>query len=409
MTTRLLRLRFGAGCSIASPTIHRLPQTHPNYWKRWHRSVTYLVAKERFGFTTLFVKTFVASLALVFHSKRVRCDERSRQTTTKASNRTAVLVRIHSPSEATLARLGAWARDLHASGVDFWISMDTTSQDASARRRVEAAVANWPASARSTVRVHYYCQDDLLQNYPALIELLTIMPLPVIPGGGHYQGASMPARSLAWGFHAEAINLWFRQHNMDQKYRADGSCNDCLNYDFVWVLEDDVGFSGNLSTLIEHYASDDSDLISAPGLDGVLKGEDGFGRPKPRVPGDWRWPRDITLNPDGWCWYFMRSANFRKRIEACGAEQRNTGEHVQRYSAKLLNELHAWSAQGAIAWSEMSVPTVCAAVPGLKPSVLDASLIGVPFSVCGRVSADAWDEIMQNTSMSDRLYHALKF
>ena len=33
-------------------------------------------------------------------------------------------------------------------------------------------------------------------------------------------------------------------------------------YDFVWVLEDDVGFSGNLSDLVFAYANDESDLVT---------------------------------------------------------------------------------------------------------------------------------------------------
>ena len=45
--------------------------------------------------------------------------------------------------------------------------------------------------------------------------------------------------SLAWGMHVEAINYWYQQSK---------NC-----YRNIWVIEDDVGYSGNICNLIEYY------------------------------------------------------------------------------------------------------------------------------------------------------------
>merc|ERR1712224_13307 len=56
--------------------------------------------------------------------------------------------------------------------------------------------------------------------------------------------------SLGWGYHSQAIDLWLQ------------SIPERMNYANVWVLEDDVGYTGNMSDLVQAYLNDPSDLIS---------------------------------------------------------------------------------------------------------------------------------------------------
>jgi hypothetical protein len=60
-------------------------------------------------------------------------------------------------------------------------------------------------------------------------------------GSLHQNGNPFP-----WGFHVEAINLWYRSLPQGAKQQR---------FDHVWCVEDDVGFTGPLSTLISSYAA----------------------------------------------------------------------------------------------------------------------------------------------------------
>merc|ERR1711924_119221 len=82
--------------------------------------------------------------------------------------------------------------------------------------------------------------------------------------------------------------------------------------------------------------------------------------------------------------------------EALYVEPRASGEHVQRFSQKMLDELHEWSSHGASTWSEMASPTVCTAVPGLRCRTLDPNTVGDPFHFAGRIDEAQWSEIQQD-------------
>lgn len=314
-----------------------------------------------------------------------------------SSKRNAVLVRMHNPSEAALERLRVWAEDLHSSKTaDLWISVDTTWQHLQARERIESAVACWPKELAASVRFHFYTRDDLLKSYPVLLELLQSLAFPVIPGGGHYLGGVFALRDLGWGFHVEAINLWYHQlaGNVAPHDTVDMPCK---IYDYVWVFEDDVGFSGNLSVLLERYTEDTSDLISK-----------NYHSQTPRIPADYCWPKNATYGPDGWCWYYTNSTSFRERLENLGASRKVSAEHVQRFSKRFLQELHEWSKADAVAWSEMATPTVCHAV-GFRCSTFDSRSLGIPFAYDGRVTRQEWAAVLKDPERANRLYHALKF
>lgn len=251
-----------------------------------------------------------------------------------------------------------------------------------------SAVSSWPEELALSVRFHFYTRSDFLESYPVFVELLQSITIPVIPGGGPYLGSAFPLRDLGWGFHVEAINLWYQQ------LAGAVSANCTLKapreiYSFVWVFEDDVGFSGKLSDLLQGYANDTSDLITKD-----------YGSPKPRIPGDWCWPREASHAPDGWVWYYTHSTSFRERLERLGASRLASAEHVQRFSLRFLDELHEWSKADAVAWSEMSTPTVCQAVPGLRCRTFDKRDLGSPFAYNGKVGAQEWADILKDPALA---------
>lgn len=342
--------------------------------------------------------------------KNTTCEsaDDAQQRSSQKIARTAVLVRMHDPSEATLERLSAWVEDLcKHDDVDLWVSVDVTWKHFRARERIEAAIQTWPVKMQNAVGLHFYDRNDLLNEYPALIEVWKSIWLPCIPGGGTYLGAPMSLRDFGWGFHPESINVWF-QKCISKKLKGIHQAPRDI-YDFVWVLEDDVGFSDGLYSFVKHYVSDSADLVTGHGFTGHETAENGFGRPQPQIPGDWRWDKREWYGTKGWCWYHVRSSNFRERIEKLGAVQLASPEHAQRFSRNMLDELHNWGKADAIAWSEMSTPTICKAISTLRCRHLDSQTIGVPYSFKGRISREDWAAILNDPAQKGKIFHALKF
>ena len=297
----------------------------------------------------------------------------------------AVVVRSHNPTEAALARMASWARDLEGSGVALIISLDMTTQS-STRRRLRASSSSRKRSreedgvcrSRSPARlvhdavaasvaaeVHVYDEAEMVEAYPALREVAKTRR---IADTTEFKSKEL---SLAWGFHVEALNLWYQRRRTTK-------------VDFVWKLEDDVGFSGSLLDLVRSFEDDGADLLTA----------DVDHRPGPR----WWWADAGTAE------YYAAYGRARQRLAS--------REHAQRFSRALLDRLHALSVdRGITAWSEALPVVVCAAAEDLVLAKLPRSLLGDPFAHDGRVTERAWRDICEGRSArkKGRLYHALKF
>jgi len=184
---------------------------------------------------------------------------------------------------------------------------------------------------------------------------------------------------MAWMFHGEPLGHWL--HHLP----CDGE-----DYSFVWVLEDDIGFSGSIQQILDAYSADPEDLISGRWL----------AVPEPREP---------RVGPgfvNGWYWYYTTTSVFEEKV----APDRRliTEEHVQRISLQLLREVDKWCRMGASACSEQLVPTV-AYVRGMLFKPLRPEHIGDPFHYEAVLSEEEWAQILARDETPGRFYHALKF
>jgi hypothetical protein len=121
---------------------------------------------------------------------------------------TAVVVRCHDPTDAALARIGAWARSLDGSGVALVVSVDQTTQGSS-RRRARRGRSRGPARRVAAVlgglgRVHVYDERALVAAYPCLAAAAATAH---VAGAREFRTGAV---SLAWGFHCECLNLWYQ-------------------------------------------------------------------------------------------------------------------------------------------------------------------------------------------------------
>eukprot|EP00931_Biecheleriopsis_adriatica_P100693 TRINITY_DN75951_c0_g1_i1.p1 TRINITY_DN75951_c0_g1~~TRINITY_DN75951_c0_g1_i1.p1 ORF type:complete len:380 (-),score=37.48 TRINITY_DN75951_c0_g1_i1:28-1143(-) len=314
--------------------------------------------------------------------RRVRCDDGTsgfsmpaKVISSERARSLAVLVRTCCPTDATVTRIISWAEELaHEPNIDFHISVDVTRSRVAVERLRRAM-----QDSASRVHIHEYTEEELEKKFPVLTELRC-----TVPGGPATIPGHERSLTLAWGFHCECISLWRRSLPREGQM-----------YDFVWVLEDDVGCSGKLADLLAAYAEDCSDLISSGSL----------AEPRSRHP---KAMYGLTRRDSGWHWFDTSTALYERWADH---QKVISPEFVQRFSRRLLEELAFWSDAGASAWSESMTPTVCLTLQ-MKCRSLSQDHIGKPFAWNGRVSETSWHAIVEAVRLgreNGRLFHALKF
>lgn len=296
-------------------------------------------------------------------------------------SRTAILVRSHNPTAAALQRVvGHCASAASAGCAGFFVSVDAThSPGQRAAEQLQRELGR--------ERVHVFTESDLVGAYPALARECSARVDEGSRGRwrGWCSGSAEHPASLAWGFHAEAINLWAQQQPAGA-------------WDFCWVLEDDVGCSGDLGALLGAYAGARADLVTDRVTSVAFCSDSG---------------RPLRASRR-WCWAETGSDHFLHLVAR--SRRRKASEHVQRFSRALLDELHALAtglsqlARGhaVCAWSEMGVPTLCA-IAGFETRELDARHVGATYSFSGRVSQARWARLQAGGGDPPQLFHALKW
>ena len=232
--------------------------------------------------------------------------------------RTCILVRTHDPTQAMVERICAWALSAMSCNVGFAVSVDATNPPGLAAASLLREVL--PLGAF----VHSYTEADLAAAYPVLQS--ECIRSADNPSGGQWRAWGAHARawqpqnngksvaalwpaSLAWGFHAEAINLFAQQSQI------------LTAFDYLWVLEDDVGFTGDLvREMCAAYVCDTADLISSE-VEPIFRG---------------------GVSASQWCWTNTGSNAFLSLIPP--HQRCRSAEHVQRFSRRFLNSLHQLSA-----------------------------------------------------------------
>lgn len=260
-----------------------------------------------------------------------------------------VLVRSHDPTPAQAERVGEWLCALEHTEFVMYVSVDV-SAPATAAKALARLARHVPAN-----RIHTYTEADMLGVYGrSLCHFLDPQTFPGTESARTtFAGRRQCGTSLAWGFHVEAIGLWAHQVN--------------FAFSHVWVLEDDVGFSGDIAAFLRQYSHDPADLIT--------------NRITPTAAGTWGW--HDTCTPAYAC-------------SVPPGRRYTTNEHVMRFSARLLSELDRLSRiDGISAWSEQFVVSIV-----MQPErQFSATLfwpehVGSPFKWDGRIlSREEWAHI----------------
>ena len=156
----------------------------------------------------------------------------------------AVICRCHDPSPAAALRVARWAADCSTNNIDFIVSLDNTHafRESSAERRSKkrkrqvasfdrhfrcGASHNSPPAVSPThrlqrafaeqgltnVHIHRYTEEELLKTFPRLRDLQRYLI-------ENLKVREMVSRqnTLAWGFHVEALALWWSTKKQHQHH-----------------------------------------------------------------------------------------------------------------------------------------------------------------------------------------------
>ena len=146
-------------------------------------------------------------------------------------SRTAVMFRSHAPTQSMFNRVLEAFGAASAKGMTFVVSVDCTlmSGKVISRRLIDRI---------GREHVHLYAEADMIASYPVLHEMRERVAEACrkVQWDWNLDSNGRCTRSLAWGCHAECINLW-----VQKQIREAASVGKSLSWDYLWVLEDDIG------------------------------------------------------------------------------------------------------------------------------------------------------------------------
>lgn len=262
----------------------------------------------------------------------------------ESGSKYAVLVRINNPTESQIKRYFEWELSL-SDKYDFWFLINPHSQHPVYRKK----------------HVYYITMSKIYHDYPNISDLRS---------PGHCIGGTLPDEHFyMWISHTESIIEWYH-------YTKD-------KYDYVWILEQDLGVSGDLYKMLDKYSNYSSDFIT---YDVANETPETF--------------------PHFYC-YTIQYLSWRLKHSNANKGY-STREFIQRWSRKLFNEINNELNKGMHAISETSViETVI--FNNLTYKLLYSNDIGYKFSWYDRISRNEWENILSKRENSDKFYHALKF
>jgi len=274
-----------------------------------------------------------------------------------SSPRVAFLVRTCAPTAEMTKRITQWVSNLQVSSkVDAFVSIDQTHTHTN---NVSHLLNTLDSVGFDPSHIHRYSVDDMVKAYPAL-EYKGDM---LVPCRGHY---CVSRTEFGHRYVTAAVDLFLQ--TLSHTHRT---------YDYVWLLADDVGYTGDISHLLGKYSGSADDLISSSDTLGLRT---------------FSWETDL----------YKKWALPTQRVMAA--------DHVIRLSSRLLGRLNHWLKAGAISMGECMPATVCQ-IEQMKCSPLNATDRGPVFRIFAHTISQAdWEAFQRNDTElgMPRLYHSLK-
>lgn len=265
-------------------------------------------------------------------------------------NENAILVRAFEPTKSQILRYKEWKESFAKYNFDTWFLI----HDEDDRKGFEEENV-------------IYCKfQEVLDNYPLITELRK---------PGHCLEKNQSDSSFyMWISHTESIVLWYKRVGCKYKY--------------VWILEQDVAYTGDLGSFLESFNNVNSDFISYDI------------RPDYNI--SFLHLRCATDK------YIQRQKNIQDILQDGKDLVLTTREFIQRWSKKLFTVLSDDLDNGYNAISEMSVAETVI-YNNLTYSFLPSSSIGIYWSWYPNLPKYRFNAYFKRKEYMNKLYHPVKF
>lgn len=200
-----------------------------------------------------------------------------------------------------------------------------------------------------------YCitAEKVMKNYPS------------IKNSGLCKNRSLKFYLLT--FHIEHLILCMKL--LMRKYK----------FKYIWILEQDIGYTGNINYFFRKYDKIRADLIS----------------------------EHYSIENSGWyyCCTNEYMSNVKKKFNYSGYK---TYEHIQRWSVKYIKSIIPLLKRDFHSQSEVASIEFLLFL-NLSFHRIDNEDIGYKYSWNSTVKKDEWDRIKQIKTNGNKLFHSLKF
>lgn len=262
------------------------------------------------------------------------------------------LVRAANMKDGQIARIFEYAKDisLNLQDFQFWVSVDVTNNES----RADNLVSN--GEELQNVHLHKYNLSMIEKRFSGSLDY------------SFREGYNTLRTS-----HIEAIVLFLEQSGLNSQ-----------DWKTIWIMEEDVAFSGNISDLLRFYRDKplyhDADLIS----------------------------EEFSTMNESWSGWLFRSKAYRKTFN--GMPIYFSKEHMQRFSRRFMNTLIDLLEKNVSAQSEQFTPTACINL-NFSCVEFDRRHISLDtYSSKSRISRSTWEnKVLPDPTQRNHLYHALKF
>lgn len=251
-----------------------------------------------------------------------------------------IVIRIYKPTYSQLKRYNRWKSTLPNYYTFYLLSME----------KINLSVYN---NSMKNMVVSF---DDVKRVYPSIFKIK-----------GNCSTFKSP-KLLSWISHTESLTIFY--NNIKIKYK------------YVWIIEQDVGYTGMLYDFLKKYELNNKDFIT------------------------------LTINKitPNWVWYYCSTNKYIKRRKKFF--KNNYGysnrEYVQRWSITyfikisydLKNYYHSQS-------ETSSIETVF--YHNLSYEIVSKNYIGSPLSAAKSLTNEQWISISKKKEKRNKFYHPLKF
>lgn len=209
----------------------------------------------------------------------------------------------------------------------------------------------------NTIKINF---QNVTEKYPNIIEIPRIKCANI---------QKKQHRFFMWAFHVEPIYIWYEQYGKE--------------FDYVWIIEQDIGFSGNMYDFLGYFEDNNSDLLSL----------------------------NVMIQHKKWSSFNCATENYieyREKMLGSNSICYQSNEYIQRWSKRLFYEIGKCLKKDYHRFSE-SFPIEVVIMSNLTYDTFPDKFKSDKLQYFSRVTKQLWKSYFTDPIYKNKLIHGLKF